>query len=178
MPALDAEGYEHWLAANVPEVPVEGGPRPGVTEVMRKVGPAIWIGHSAGGTLGGAIANDEPDLFKAVIGLEPQGDCMLPPTTPANGLNKVPTLSIHGINQVGRPDTGPCLDTYDKIGKAGGDATYLSLPKLPKSPVFDRIQQVGIWGNDHIMMWDDSDEIAGLLLKWIERHVEKKRQGR
>jgi len=29
------------------------------------------------------------------------------------------------------------------------------------------------------MMWDDnSDEIAGLLLKWIERHVEKKRQGR
>jgi len=41
--------------------------------------------------------------------------------------------------------------------------------------LFDRIPQAGIWGNDHIMMWNkNSDQIAEILLKWIERHVEKK----
>jgi hypothetical protein len=88
----------------------------------------------------------------------------------------VPTLSIHGINQVGRPDTGPCLETYAKIRQLGGDAIYHSLPRLPRSPLFDQIPQSGIWGNDHIMMWNtNSDQIPGLLLDWIERHVERRR---
>jgi pimeloyl-ACP methyl ester carboxylesterase len=175
MPALDPEGYKHWLGALVPEVPVEGGPDPAVIEVLKKTGPAIVIGHSAGGTMAGAIANAHPELFNAVIGIEPQGDCMSPPKAEIAGLSKTPTFSIHGINQVGRPDTGPCLDTYAKIRAAGGDATYLSLPSLPRTPLFDRIPQAGIWGNDHIMMWDsNSDEIAGVLFKWIEGHVEKK----
>jgi pimeloyl-ACP methyl ester carboxylesterase len=176
MPALDPEGYKHWLGALVPEVPVDGGPTPGVTAALEKIGPAIVIGHSAGGTLVGRIANERPELFKAAIGIEPQGTCMLTPRDPIKGLAKVPTFSIHGINQVGRPDTPPCLDSYERIKKAGGDATYLSLPKLPSSPVFDRIPQKNIWGNDHIMMWDDnSDQIASVLMEWIDRHVRKAR---
>ena len=84
-------------------------------------------------------------------------------------------IAASGPAQVGRPDTGPCLDTYGKINAAGGDAIYLSLPKLPRTPLFDRIPQAGIWGNDHIMMWNkNSDQIAEILLKWIEKHVEKK----
>ena len=67
-------------------------------------------------------------------------------------------------------------DTYAKINKAGGDASYLSLPKLPQTALFDKIPQAGIWGNDHVMMWDtNSDQIAGILLKWIEQHVKKKK---
>src|SRR5580704_3631141 len=49
MPALDPEGYKHWLAALVPEVPVEGGPEPAVIAALGMIGPAIFIGHSAGG---------------------------------------------------------------------------------------------------------------------------------
>jgi hypothetical protein len=178
MPALDPEGYKHWLAALVPEVPVAGGLEPGIVAALEKIGPAIYIGHSAAGTMGGGIANARPELFRAVIGIEPQGDCMLPASAPLDGIVRVPTFSVHGINQVGRPDTGPCLDTYRKIVAGGGDATYLSLPRLPHSPVFDRIPQQGIWGNDHIMMWDaNSDDVAGVLLDWIARHVEK-RKGR
>jgi len=65
------------------------------------------------------------------------------------------------------------MKTGLEINAAGGDATYLSLPKLPKSALSDRIPQVGIWGNDHIMMWDsNSDQIGELLLKWIEKHIE------
>jgi hypothetical protein len=85
-------------------------------------------------------------------------------------------FSIRGINQVGRPDTAPCLESYERTKKAGGDATYLSLPKLPSSPVFDRIPQRNIWCKDHIVMWDDnSDQIASVLMGWIDRRVRKVR---
>ena len=77
MPALDPEGYRRWLAANVPEAPVEGGLEPGVIAALEKIGPAIVIGRSAGGTLGGRIANARPELFRALIGIEPQGTCNL-----------------------------------------------------------------------------------------------------
>ena len=174
MPALDEEGYKHWLAALMPEGPVAGGVEPGIIAVLEKVGPAIVIAHSAAGTMGGRIANERPELFRALIGIEPQGDCNLPPNAEIKGLARVPTLSIHGINQVGRPDTAPCLETYARIRKAGGDATYHSLPSLPRTALYDQIPQSGIWGNDHIVMWDtNSDEIAGILLKWIEQHVER-----
>jgi pimeloyl-ACP methyl ester carboxylesterase len=176
MPALDSEGYKHWLAALVPEGPVKGGSDAGLLAVMKRVGPAIWLGHSQAGTTGGRLSNENPDLFKAVIGIEPQGACNLPPNASHKGVAKVAQFSIHGINQVGRPDTGPCLDTYAKIKAAGGDATYLSLPTLPRTPLFDRSPQAGIWGNDHIMMWNsNSDQIAELVLKWIEKHLEKKK---
>ena len=136
----------------------------------------LCIGTTFAECATGKLANQRPELFKAVIGIEPQGDCMLPPDQPARGLTRVPTFSIHGINQVGRPDTGPCLETYGAIRRQGGDATYQALPRLPHTPLYDRIPQAGIWGNDHIMMWDtNSDEIAGILLKWIEQHVEKRK---
>jgi pimeloyl-ACP methyl ester carboxylesterase len=176
MPALDEEGYKHWLAALMPDGPVAGGVEPGIIAALEKVGPAIVIAHSAAGTMGGRVANERPELFRALIGIEPAGDCNLPHNVEIKGLARVPSLSIHGINQVGRPDTGPCLETYARIRKAGGDATYHSLPSLPHNALFDRIPQSGIWGNDHIMMWDtNSDEIAGILLKWIEQHVEWRR---
>ena len=179
MPALDAEGYKHWLGALMPQGPVQGGANPGLIAVMDKVKqahgtPAIYIGHSAGGSTGGGLANNNPELFRAVIAIEPAQNCNIG-AVPITGLNTVPTLSIHGINQVGRANTPDCLARYAAINAAGGDATYLSLPTLPASPIFDQIPQVGIWGNDHIMMWNDnSDELAQILLDWIEQHVEKR----
>lgn len=175
MPARDLEGYAHWLAAHVPEGPVEGGPAAGVLAVIRKIGPSIYIGHSQAGAYGGALANQNPDAFLAMIGIEPAGVCAISPKATIGGIAKVPVLTIHGINQVGRADTAPCLDTYDKIKNAGGDATYLSLPTLPKSAISDRILQAGIWGNGHIMMWEsNSDQIADIILDWIDKRVKPK----
>lgn len=174
MPALDPEGYAHWLAAHVPEGPVAGGPAAGVLAAMKKIGPAIYIGHSQAGAYGGALANDNPDAFRAMIGIEPAGVCALSPKAPIKGIAQVPVLTIHGINQVGRADTAPCLDAYDRIQQAGGNATYLSLPKLPRGPLFDRIKQAGVWGNGHIMMWEkNSDEVADIMMEWIESNVLK-----
>jgi pimeloyl-ACP methyl ester carboxylesterase len=70
---------------------------------MKKLGPAIWLGHSLAGTTGARLSNDNPEYFRAVIGIEPQGACNMPPETPIKGMAKVPQFSIHGINQVGRP---------------------------------------------------------------------------
>ncbi len=68
------------------------------------------------------------------------------------------------------------MNSPPDAASAGGDATYLSLPKLPKSALFDRIPQAGIWGNDHIMIRNtNSDQLADLLVKWIEKHIEKKK---
>ena len=63
-------------------------------------------------------------------------------------------------------ESGPCLDTYANIDQGRRLPSHLWMAKLPKSPLFDKIPQVGIVGNDRMMMWDtDSDEIAGILLK-------------
>ena len=92
------------------------------------------------------------------------------------GVAKVPQFSIHGINQVGRPDTAPCLDTYAKIKPPAAMPHISRCPSCPRARLFDRIPQAGIWGNDHIMMWNtNSDQIADLVLKWIEKHIEKKK---
>jgi pimeloyl-ACP methyl ester carboxylesterase len=184
MPATTIPQYRHWLAANLVAGPVPGSSNDGLIAVLQTVGPAIYIGHSAGGSSGGTIANDHPELFKGLIGLEPASDCLLTPAQPIKGLPQVPAISMHGAtNQVGRPQTGPCVNRYKEITTMGGDATYLSFANIPDS-VLTRIgvsaadiPQCGIWGTDHIMMWDNvSDDIAGIMLDWIEKHVERKNQ--
>jgi len=165
MPAISEEAYKHWLGALMPSGPIPSGVEPGFIAVLQAVGPAIYIGHSMGGSVGGTLANQRPELFRAYVGIEPAagtGSCAAAATTPLNGLLRMPVLTIHGINQVGRPDGPDCVATYQRINAAGGDATYVNLPAM------------GIWGNDHIMMWDDnSDEIAGLIYDWIVQHVER-----
>ena len=66
----------------------------------------------------------------------------------------------------GRWKAGPVSTPTPTSAKAGGDPCRLSLPRLPKSPLFDKIPQTGILDDDHMMMCDTvSDEIAGFLLK-------------
>jgi hypothetical protein len=51
-----------------------------------------------------------------------------------------------------------------------------NMPMLLAGRIFDRIPQAGIWRNDHIMMWNtNSDQIADLVLKWTEKHIEKRK---
>jgi hypothetical protein len=52
MPALDGEGYKHWLASLMPEGPLAGGIEAGIIAALEKIGPAIVVAHSAAGTMG------------------------------------------------------------------------------------------------------------------------------
>jgi len=158
----DEDSLKHFQAAHMPIGPFPtNAPTTSLVELLEKIGPAIYIGHSAGGSFGGEVANSRPDLFKAVIGIEPAQNCNIATNAEVRGIVRVPTLSIHGINQIGRPNTPDCRSKYAEINGRGGNATYLDL-------IHDR----GIWGNGHMMMWEDnSDKIVDILLQWIERNV-------
>jgi hypothetical protein len=56
-----------------------------------------------------------------------------------------------------------CNTFVDQLKKAGGDAQMMHLPAL------------GIKGNSHMLMQDrNSDELADLVIAWIDAHVERK----
>ena len=60
---------------------------------------------------------------------------------------------------IGRFET--CQTYIEQIDDAGGDALMMYLPDL------------GIRGNSHMLMQDrNSNELAELMLEWIDTHVE------
>ena len=86
-------------------------------------------------------------------------------------LAKIPTLVMFGDHLGDVTGGGPanwaqsfasCKTFVDQLKKAGGDATMMHLPEL------------GIKGNSHMLMQDrNSDQLADLVIAWIDRHVEK-----
>jgi pimeloyl-ACP methyl ester carboxylesterase len=158
----DPESIKHWLSyRSIPDMPVEGGSRAAFLDLLQKTGPAIWLGWSQGGALGGTLVNEHPELFAALIGIEPAAECLYKRDAPLDNIKRVPALSIHGINQIGRPGTPSCRQKYADVNAAGGDVTWQSLYDL------------GIYGNGHMMFWEENNQqIANVLLKWIEGHVE------
>ena len=60
----------------------------------------------------------------------------------------------------------PVNMTQEQLKKAGGDATMMHLPAM------------GIKGNSHMLMQDkNSDQIAELVIGWIDKHVESRNRG-
>jgi pimeloyl-ACP methyl ester carboxylesterase len=129
------------------------------TEVLEETGPAIWIGWSSAGTNAQAFVVDRPDLFRALITLEPgaapcSGGPPPPPLVNALVDNGIPYLNI---NSTVSPR---CQELVDGINAAGGDATQINLP------------DIGISGNSHMMFFEkNSDDIAKVITDWIKAHV-------
>jgi hypothetical protein len=60
-----------------------------------------------------------------------------------------------------------CQQVVDQVNAAGGDATMMHLPKY------------GQFGNSHMLMQDKNNlQVADLILKWIDDHVEGKKKAR
>jgi pimeloyl-ACP methyl ester carboxylesterase len=134
--------------------------------LLQKIGPAILMVHSQGGQFGDTTVGLRPDLIKMMIHVE--SNCRNgAPFTPAqiDGYKKVPSvLYVHGDNVVGNPaSTGQprldaCTSAMNSINAAGGHATLVQLP------------DVGIKGNDHMMMQDRNNlEVADWIIKQIEK---------
>jgi hypothetical protein len=130
MPALDEEGYKHWLAALMPDGPVAGGVEPGIIAVLEKVGPAIVVVHSAAGTMGGRIANERPKLFKALIGIEPAGDCNLPSDVEIKGARQGAELE-HPRHQPGRPSRYRTVSRHLREDQESRRRRHLPFASLP-----------------------------------------------
>jgi len=125
--------------------------------LLTKIGPAVYIGHSQGGAEIPGIVRDRPDpaLFAGVISVE-GGAC--PPVEDAPLYKEIPFLYVTG--DFTDPPTN-CAPFVDALNGLGGRGTSLHLP------------DIGIKGNDHMMMLDKNNEqVAQALIDWIVKEVE------
>jgi pimeloyl-ACP methyl ester carboxylesterase len=183
----DDGSLRHWLAlAGLPSgpSPSPGGADAAFIAALEKIKnhwqePIIFIGWSSGATLAERLLGLRPDLFKAVIALE-NGR----PGCTATGTREgpPPPQFVDNIVNWGGPyvhinsHTGQmffrgyaknyCHELIDAVAARGGDATLLWLGDF------------GIYGDSHMMFWEKhSDQIAQVVLDWIEEKVERTKHG-
>jgi pimeloyl-ACP methyl ester carboxylesterase len=123
----------------------------------------VVLTHSQGGNFGLTAAWRAPDRVRAVISLEPSGAPDPARLDPAR-LKGVPHLFLWGDHLGEHPIWGEFRAASarwrDALSRAGCDVGWMELPAL------------GIQGNSHALMCDDnSDDIAGLVLDWLQRHA-------
>jgi len=160
------EAADQYFAQLVPDFSVElrGSPNaqsyPMLNEDMgilfAKVRPAVYVGHSQGGAELPGIVSAHPELFVGAVSVE--GGC--PPVADAAlyQSHRIPFAIMTG-DYTNPP--AACQAFIDALNAMGGSGTNLWLPAL------------GIHGNDHMMMLDkNSDQVAQVLVDWIEQHVE------
>jgi len=134
---------------------------------------AILMGHSESGFFPQQAALLDASGIRGLISIEQP----CPALTDAQiaTLAKIPTLVMFG-DHLGDVKGGPanwadslatCEKYVERVKAAGGDAEMMHLPKM------------GIRGNSHMLMQDrNSLDLADLIVTWIDRHVETRRQTR
>jgi len=136
-----------------------GGDLAALEALLERIGPAVVMPHSMGGQTAFALAARRPELFRALVVIEPVGcprtaDQVAP-------LAGIPFLAVYGDYIESRGQAGrleACRETARLIREAGGISDVLSLP------------DEGIRGNTHLLMQDDnSAEIVGRIMGWIEK---------
>jgi pimeloyl-ACP methyl ester carboxylesterase len=129
----------------------------GIIALLEKIGPALLLTHSASGLDGFRVAAQRPDLVEAIVTVEPVG-C---DPGQAPDLQGIPVLGVFGDHLEVRPQMQPRLDACDELTRSLADSDDRSETLV--------LPELGIKGNSHIMMSDrNSDEIAGLILEWLE----------
>ena len=135
-----------------------------------KLKGAILMGHSESGFFPEQAALIDPKGIRGIVSIEMPCETTLA-STQIETLAQIPTLVMFGdhLNDVtGGPVSWQqsfetCNTFVDQLRKAGGDAQMMHLPAL------------GIKGNSHMLMQDrNSDELADLVIAWIDAHVERK----
>ena len=129
-----------------------------VVLAIERIGEAIVLGFSQGGGLAFQAAAAMRERVKACIGIEPHGV----PTTFSPGIPGTPALMVFGDfideDAYWRDMSGRGRTALDEWTRSGGIAEICNLPDQ------------GIAGNTHMMMMDrNSDEIAALLIRWLDR---------
>jgi hypothetical protein len=139
-----------------------------------RLGGAVLLGHSESGFFPERAALIDARGIRGIVSIE-----MPCATDLSRGqlatLAKIPTLVMFG-DHLGDVTGGPvswaqsfdtCKTFVDELQAAGGDAQLMHLPAL------------GIKGNSHMLMQDkNSDQLADLVIAWIDRHVEGNKRGR
>jgi len=151
-------------------------PNPTLTQMAAlavKLHGVILVGHSESGFFPEQAALLDPTGVKGLVTIEVQCDTHLTAAQLA-ALAKIPTLIMFGdhLADVKAPfswtDALTSCNTFvDQLKTAGGDATMMYLPAM------------GIKGNSHMLMQDkNSNQLADLVIGWIDKHVESRGRNR
>ena len=136
-----------------------------------KLKGAILMGHSESGFFPEQTALINPTDIKGLITIETV--CPALNSQQISNLAKIPTLVVFGDHLEDVPSMPTmwkerfesCGKFVQQVNAAGGDATMMHLPKY------------GQFGNSHMLMQDkNNNQVADLILKWIDEHVENKKK--
>jgi len=128
-------------------------------ELVERVGPCILMTHSAGGPFGWLVANDKPNLVKAVVSFEGATAPLVGPGgaagTPLPNLKGMPIMYLLA-ERGGRPGK-PILDA---LMQSGARAELIDL------------KERGINGNSHFAMFENNRrQVFDVIKGWIEQRV-------
>ena len=124
--------------------------------VLERVGPAVVVSHSNGGSIALEAAWRRPDLIAGLVCVEPSGF----PDRPPPPLAAVQSLIVLGDFLDATPlwqDLSKAMDRLTELlTHAGADVELWRLPER------------GVFGNSHMLMMDDnSAEIAADIIGWL-----------
>jgi pimeloyl-ACP methyl ester carboxylesterase len=127
--------------------------------LVDRVGPCILMTHSAGGPFGWLVANEKPNLVKAVVSFEGATAPLVgpggAPGTPLPNLKGMPIMYLLS-ERGGRPGK-PILDA---LTQSGARAELIDL------------KERGIFGNSHFAMFENNRrQVFDVIKGWIEERV-------
>lgn len=147
------------IAAFIEHMPYWGkgnDPVEELTQVLKTVGPAILLVHSAAGEDGFRVALDQPTLVDTLVVIEPVGCPLQGEAVPTQ-----PFLAIYGdyIKERGQSSRlNACSETVAMVKSSGQRAELIEYPK----------KQPGIFGNTHLLSQDDNNaDIANDVVAWL-----------
>lgn len=126
--------------------------------LLERVGPSVVIAHSQGGAFAWQVAQRRPDLFRALVLVEPAGTGDM---AQAARLKDIPQVFLYGDNMDAR--WSGIRENVRRFAaaarEAGGMVDEIDLPSS------------GLQGNTHMVMMDrNSDQVAQLLQDWLSAH--------
>ena len=128
-----------------------------LTALLERIGRAILVPHSMGGSTVFQVARKRPELVAGIVAVEPLG-CPRTAQQVRPWAQHAPFLAVYGDYIEQRGQTGrlqACRETARLVNAAGGQGRLLELTRE------------GIFGNTHLLMQDDnSAEIAARIIAW------------
>lgn len=131
---------------------------------------AVLVGHSESGLFPMDAALTNASGIRGLILIEPYDKCRANALTSQQMavLAKIPMLVVFGDHLSGtywQTSYDDCRSFATKMKDVGGKVTILYPPDL------------GIFGNSHMIMLDkNNDKIADLIIQWIRKNVEGRKQ--
>jgi len=152
------DAYEQFMKQGVPRwLSTDDQIVAAYIELVDKVCPCVVLVHSQSGSFGYKVLEARPDKVKALVAVEPTlgGD-----RNKVESIKGTPILVVYGDNAKDHPRWSKIrqggVDYAAAFKSAGGSIDVIDLPDM------------GIKGNSHMIMMDrNSDEVAGLIEKWL-----------